>query len=138
MRLDRQSSGPSRSKGIGTVTLEAKLCVLGIDFIVVETPKKVAAIRREYGKRVIEQTRSGHPLSRAAISRVMKMLSERGRAAKKACGESKYTSAVLAVMPGGPHCRPQPRNTTYPTRAAALAYGRVLVAPGSEVLALQM
>ena len=65
----RPTIRPSRPKGIGAVTLEAYLMVLGFDLIMVENAKRLVAMKPEYRNRVIEQTGAGHPLSKAAISR---------------------------------------------------------------------
>jgi len=86
----RPTIRPSRPKGIGAVTLEAYLMVLAFDLIIVENPKRLVAMKPKYRNRVIEQTRAGHTLSKVAISRIMKMLSERGRAAILASGKQAY------------------------------------------------
>jgi len=86
--------GPSHSKGIGAVTLEAYLMVLAFDLVMVTNRTKLRAMKPDYRGRVTAQLRANHPLTKAAFSRVQKILSERGIAALKAAGRLAYISSL--------------------------------------------
>jgi hypothetical protein len=79
--------GPSRTKNIGAVTLEALMEALAVDFDIVGNPEKLARLVADNGP--TKRSRgswSNHRVSRAAVRHVMIGLSKRAVAAKLASG----------------------------------------------------
>jgi hypothetical protein len=68
--------GPTRARGIGAATLEAYLMALAVDFVMVENPDKRATVtaHRDWPNtpRKAGQARTGQPVGRHAIRRVMR------------------------------------------------------------------
>lgn len=66
--------GPSRDRGIGSATLETLMMALAFDFIMVNSPTKLAEMRRHYQPRHQSRVRNNQRVGKEALSRVMREL----------------------------------------------------------------